>query len=293
MKWTAEQVVERLRRRWHIGADLVQEEWAMFEQVALRRGRNERTIDVLLVRCWSGAPLRHQRIAIEVKVTRADFRQETPRKREPAEHSAHRCYYAAPVGIIPVEELPEGWGLIEVDEEGGSTIVRKAAALTPGCNLDHLAAVLARKGSRAVEHLRSGADAAAEVPRLRAEVERLSAALYRRDQAARRERQRATAARRELLRLSGQECADCGEPVTFARGGRYEGSWHHVDNAIEETCREQRREANRRGREQAAGAYYLSGYPGPVEPRALREQHDRDAAEDEAEARRDASAEGA
>lgn len=299
MKWTAGMVVDALRDGYGIDArtGMLSEEWALLTEVPLRtpgiRGgttafsANQRTIDVLLVRQWISGP-GFQRIAFEVKVSRADYRQETDHKREPAEKSAHRTAYAAPVGLIDPDTLPDGWGLVEVypDVEsyrdgtghplGGTALAkwrRKAKARVPECDLDYLVAAAMRRASRAEERIRVGADDAALVPRLRAEVERAGDALQRAVDARDRERTRARAARAELLALDGaQECADCEGKITWVRGGRNDSAWMHVDPTAERDCYTLRGEANRLRRQAATGARYLGGYPDPILPKAIRDR---------------------
>ncbi len=56
--------------------------------------------------------------SVEVKVTRGDWLRELkqPLKRRPAEAVANLMWLAAPKGVAKAEELPRGWGLLEVDE---------------------------------------------------------------------------------------------------------------------------------------------------------------------------------
>lgn len=304
-KWTATEVVDAIRAHYGLDVDqLVQEEWALHTEVALRTPKtradgtpyprsywstNERRIDVLLVRNWA-AGNGHERIAIEIKVDRADYRRETPQKRAPAEHAAHRCYYAAPAGLIDPDTLPEGWGLIEVDDRPDTEhyrVVRRAARRTPDADLDYLVAALARIGGRAVERIRRGDSAGAEVAQLRDEIERLSGALARRDEALHTARRHAAEARSELLSLAAgdTECADCGTPLTYTRPGRYsQGGWQHVEEGQESICYRLRQDAWQQSRQAATGAAYLRGYAAAPEPKALRELRE------EEPARRDTSA---
>jgi len=63
-----------------------------------------RRIDALLVTSA-------QRTAIEIKVSRADFRRETEEKRLAWRSVVHRFVYACPEGVIQPEEVPDGCGL--------------------------------------------------------------------------------------------------------------------------------------------------------------------------------------
>lgn len=251
-KWTEALVIDALREKYLPAANsLKTEEWAFLTQVPLRCTRegypadavmnswtaNERTIDVLLVRNWSGGKYGHERLAIEVKVTRADYRNETPAKRAPAEASAQRCAYAAPAGVIDPATLPDGWGLIEVGDDGALTWRKSAKRRTPTVDVNYLTSAGFRRASRAEEKIRRGESAAAEIVVLRAEVESLRGVALRATEARDREMLRAKAARAELLVLAGQSgCSTCGQPLTWLRGGRYEGLWEHKDRSHERVC---------------------------------------------------------
>ncbi len=90
--------------------------------------RAARTIDALVVGCWPSRGL--VLWAVEVKVTRADFRREL-KEAEKADALARYCdafYIAAPKGIVPVDELPPAWGLYEAD--GGKKLSRAKEATT-------------------------------------------------------------------------------------------------------------------------------------------------------------------
>lgn len=72
-----------------------------------------RRIDFLLMRISRGSRPRHERIALEVKVSRADFKRDTDEKRRAWFSVADRFAYVAPAGLISVDELPPGCGLLE------------------------------------------------------------------------------------------------------------------------------------------------------------------------------------
>lgn len=299
-KWTAGQVIDVLRHAYGLATDrhLSTEEWALLTEVQLRSKRvgyggrehegwwgNTRSIDVLLVRNWHSG-VGHRRIAVEVKVSRADYRNETDAKRQPAEESAHQTYYAAPAGIIDPATLPPGWGLIEVyrDAEacaagkgwdlGGlgvpAKVRKRPVERTPVCDLDYLAAAGFRRASRAEERIRRGEDDVAKVPGLEAEVNRLLGQLARRDEALARARTEAREWASRALAIEGmQECADCAQPIRYVRR-----EWRHVNPLDDAPCTDKRAEADRLDRERRYGARYTHGYPGPVLPRALRQVED-------------------
>lgn len=55
----------------------------------------------------------YQRTAVEIKVSRSDFKRETEEKRAPWLRVVHRFVYLVPEGLIRAEEVPEGLGLWE------------------------------------------------------------------------------------------------------------------------------------------------------------------------------------
>jgi hypothetical protein len=282
-KMTAAAVVDALRAMYGITADMLgNEEWALLTEVPLRVSQhphyrtwfNERRIDVLLVRNWSSGR-GFDRLAVEVKVSRSDYRNETDVKREPAWASAQRCAYAAPVGLIDVDSLPDGWGLIEVqpNPDDGPAFCRWRRTATrhePTADLDYLVAACARIASRHAEHLRRGDSKGAKVANLRRETTSLTGKLERSQEAVYRERGRVAHWRGLALAVEGmQNCADCGHPITPTRNY----GWRHRDKVVEEACRDARAEAERVRREKATGSAYIHSphYAGPVEPVRLRE----------------------
>lgn len=293
MKWTEALVIDAIRSSYLPPPEhpTPMEEWALLTQVPLRsltpQGEaalaagqkiyaqwvNERTIDAFIVRNWSGGKHGHERLAIEVKVSIQDYRNETDEKRAPAEASAHRCAYAAPAGLIDPATLPPGWGLIEVSDAVPRMVWRKhAVRRTPTCDLDYLVTAGFRRASRAEERIRAGDSAPAEVARLRDEHAKMASQLHTAQQGRKREENRAKMARSELLSIAGdQECADCFERVTWRRGGTNDSCWSHVDPGQDGRCYEQRREIDRLKREAETGTTYAWGIPAAVEPKALRD----------------------
>lgn len=81
-------------------------------------GRSGRRADFLALRLW-GDRVGHL-LGFEVKVSRSDFLHELrqPDKRKPLEDACAACYFVAPKGVLAVEELPEGWGWIELQANG-------------------------------------------------------------------------------------------------------------------------------------------------------------------------------
>lgn len=66
-------------------------------------------------------------VVIEVKVSRSDFLCDKKKKfRKNAKIGMGKLrYFCCPSGLIQEEELPEGWGLIWVNEKGRATCVKR------------------------------------------------------------------------------------------------------------------------------------------------------------------------
>lgn len=70
---------------------------------------------------WKSA--RHS-VLIECKTSRADFRADSKKWfRAEGFGMGQRRFFFAPKGIIPKEELPPGWGLLEIEGNRVTTIV--------------------------------------------------------------------------------------------------------------------------------------------------------------------------
>lgn len=79
-----------------------------------------RRIDVLAI-----APGGSEVVAFEVKISRADFRNEirNPSKREHVIKNCTQFYFVCPVGVIPVREMPPRCGLIHYEYGQFETII--------------------------------------------------------------------------------------------------------------------------------------------------------------------------
>lgn len=109
--------------------------WALLREVSIddlaplegkvptRRNRRSvgvptvRRIDYLLMRTGRASRPRHERIALEVKISRADYKKDTDEKRAAWFAVADRFAYVAPVGLIHPSELPPGCGLLEYNPD--------------------------------------------------------------------------------------------------------------------------------------------------------------------------------
>ncbi len=90
--------------------------------------RQVRTIDALAVSVFPSRGLYF--VGIEIKITLADWRRELahPEKADSIQKYCRHWYVAAPDGVVPEAEVPETWGLIEVNGRSAK-IARKAPAL--------------------------------------------------------------------------------------------------------------------------------------------------------------------
>ncbi len=93
-------------------------QWAIFEELAIKTGYSSQRIDFFAMNVWPSK--KFWRVAYEVKVSRADFKNEMqdPNKRKAAEALANECFFVTPAGLVKVDEVPEGWGLIETTKGG-------------------------------------------------------------------------------------------------------------------------------------------------------------------------------
>ena len=100
-----------------LGRKVADEGFLTVPQVANGTGAiARRTADAILVQTWPSRGL--SLTGVEYKRTLADWRREL-RQGEKAEPVAAYCHFwlvLAPKGVVPVDEVPTGWGLWEFDE---------------------------------------------------------------------------------------------------------------------------------------------------------------------------------
>lgn len=101
--------------------------WAYMEHVrnhaGFTRAGKTKTIDALALHLWESRG--HEMHAYEVKVSAADFRSEL-RKPDKAEAwclIADRFWIVAPRGVVPKDELPSTWGLLETRKSGDGEVL--------------------------------------------------------------------------------------------------------------------------------------------------------------------------
>ncbi|MDR3764406.1 MAG: hypothetical protein P4M01_09950 [Acidobacteriota bacterium] len=73
-----------------------------------------------------GWKAKNHSILIECKVSRADFLADAakPWRKDPSIALGNERLFAAPAGMLKVEELPKGWGLLEADGRGLKPVKR-------------------------------------------------------------------------------------------------------------------------------------------------------------------------
>lgn len=103
-------------------------QWAYIKELRVATGYSSgatQFIDAWVINCWPS--MLTQRIAIEIKVSRGDFKHEMnhPLKRTAAYRLSNEMYFAVPKGLVALSEVPPDMGLIEVDA-GVATISHEA-----------------------------------------------------------------------------------------------------------------------------------------------------------------------
>lgn len=261
MKWTEALVIDRIRAHYEtFDAKYGQTSThALLTQVPAAG----RIIDLLVL---ADDPI--ERLAIEVKVSRSDYRNETDAKRAASWQIAHRCLYAAPAGLIDPDTLPSGWGLVEVHPGPTLRFLGMGEYHRPTIGDDPFTHAALKRCAAAEDAIRRGDTPAHEMARMRWEVDRYAAAVERAQGSRDKYRKQAVAAASELLAVEGmQECADCDKPVTWLRA---QMEWTHIDPVDHKRCSKRRSEADRLARIEATGSHYDWGFAAPVEPKAIR-----------------------
>lgn len=113
-RWTEREICDVLSQSYS-----EQQGYVLLRQVPNGTGLDKsRTADALAMQVWPSRGLRLY--GFEIKVSRSDWRNEL-RNAAKAESIAQYCHYwfiVAPVGVVPVDELPTLWGLLEVSDAG-------------------------------------------------------------------------------------------------------------------------------------------------------------------------------
>jgi hypothetical protein len=101
--------------------------WVMLPELATAPAFDpKRRLDAWVLDTWPSGRL--ERITFEVKVSRSDYRAEiaNPVKRRHGMLLSNRFVFAAPAGLIRVEELPYDCGLLEVTPAGRTVMTVEA-----------------------------------------------------------------------------------------------------------------------------------------------------------------------
>lgn len=108
-------------------------EWATFDEFCGGTGSHwgaDRYVDIVAMHLWASSHVgsKPHVVAYEIKATRQDFAKELSdvNKRSVSERIATECYFAMPVGLVKVDEIPEGWGLLEVLQNRKTRIKKRA-----------------------------------------------------------------------------------------------------------------------------------------------------------------------
>ncbi|MCG7284629.1 hypothetical protein MHY85_01420 [Cellulomonas sp. ACRRI] len=212
---SAAAVVSAVRRHFGAERDGLGPEWAALEEFTGSPGGwgMSRRADLFLVRAWSGAPRGHERVLVEVKVSRADLTHElaSPDKLAAFARYAHRVYFATPAGLVRDEDLGAGVGLIEVT--AGRAQVRVKAARRSDVEPPPTGFMVEafRRASRAEARIRQAdnADAPARVAQLERELAVARRAVETSRAAADRDRQRLSRWIKAVAYAGGVACV-CG-----------------------------------------------------------------------------------
>lgn len=231
----AAEVERAILRRYHCEFyDGIASEWAALPEVSF----GGPTIDLFLQRAWRGRPgqVRH---AIEIKVSRSDFRKELsqPLKRRPWVETCHQFWFATPAGLLLPDEIPEECGLYEVHEVGDYTTVKvakRAPTRKEPRDLPAGAVVeLARRESKLRERARNEArdNEGAHIPTLKAELATARQAEATADSKRRKAEERA----KELLRLVAPMVdvpCECGTKIKLTNRGRRNGGIRYEHDGL-------------------------------------------------------------
>lgn len=234
----APEVVEAVRRHFGAARDNLAPEWAALDEFKVAGPYDSRSgrADLFLVRAWSGRPKGHERVLIEVKVSRSDLRHELAHPEKMAAFSiyAHLVYFAAPAGLVRDEDdLGEGVGLIEVDKAGRCRQVRKATRKDAPLELPERAVVEAfRRAARTEARIRAAAedDPAAQVVALRKRLAVVDRACENARAASSRDQRRLSEWMRKIGQAGGVPCT-CGTATLTAVRETWRTPREHADGS--------------------------------------------------------------
>lgn len=226
--------------------------------------QKDRRIDLLFARTPKRPGMGHlERLAVEVKVTRADFLNDIrhPEKQAPWREIAHRHAFAVPGDLVDKVEVPDESGLLVIGTQqsysGNEILTVKWAKRAPYTDTDPvvpawMVSTYAYRASWA-EGRAKGWTAAREngldMEELRLEVQRLTAELEQQRTRAERERTAHLSYKRIAALSTVVACATCGEPIVPKRLSGYGGTtWKHKVRTADGPCDAARMEACDAGR---------------------------------------------
>lgn len=239
-----------------------------------------RRIDLLAVRGAKKLGIGpHELLAVEVKVTRGDFLNDVrhPEKQAPWRDLAHRHAYAVPAGLVDPSEVPDGSGLLTVDDTtpGWDKVAwakrvrfTDKRTLLPSRMVTAWLYDLARYQS--LERGLNPMVADESVGELQAKVKRLEKDLENSQRARHRAEETAGAWRLYAKGLTGAPCTVCGQELRAGRRDRHGIGgfrWKHPVKAHEDACREQRYERDRQDHLKwlrDSHERHPAAYPGPL-----------------------------
>lgn len=260
--WTEDDVLRVLWRHF------VSQSWACVPQVTVsmrdlpgyvRQGglldrledAQDRRIDMLAVRTPRKRGLGAlETLALEVKVTRADFLNDVrhPEKQAPWRRAATRHAYVVPAGLVTADEVPEGSGLLAVKHRfagwGDVEWVRRApyaAGHAPALPTRPLLALLHRSSTleASTRGWQSSPEAAGDPQELRAALAAAHKAVEKAERRADKAEGKAEAWKvaHALAAPQGHPCRWCGRPLKplHPSGGRFK-KWRHADTTDDAPC---------------------------------------------------------
>lgn len=286
-KWTARDMSEALYRhfsgKWAVLPEVTARpvystpepvtDGGLFPRYHQNMVQKARRIDLLLLRT-AAVDGGIERLAVEIKVTRADFFSDVrnPEKQAPWRALAHRHTYAVPEGLVDVADVPAASGLITFRRSDGYTygqwirLAKRPAGHNPGpLPLPHLMDAFWRAG-RAEARLRgySGEREARtdDVTALRAQVAKLTHDLELANNRLCREQDRADRWKVAFGAVGRPPCGTCGNLLYVSRKqGGYGVDWEHRDPTTADLCHLLRRAAAEREAAELKDSLGLSSDP--------------------------------
>ena len=238
-KWTSKEIVTSVRKHYGAERDNIGPEWASLAEFSLRPGGGWQRADLYIVRAWRGMPKGHERILIEVKVSRSDFLREMSKPYKMSELSSvsHRSYFATPEGVIKDTDDLGDVGHLLITVHGVKVARRCKRNDNPDPIPEGSFVEAFRRASRAEARERMVSDdPVSEVLSLKKEVERLK----RSEQTLRDSQYRDTSALQSwthiLTDVGGVPCL-CGAQLKKQskkdiREARYYGAVQHADGSV-------------------------------------------------------------